>query len=34
MIDTNNFNVEFAFEIASVIQQYPNTLKGHGKMKD
>ena len=30
MINTNNFNVEFAFETASIIQQYPNNLKGHG----
>ena len=34
MIDTDDLNGEFAFEIASVIQQFPNNFKGLGKMKD
>ena len=33
-INTDDLNGEFAFEIASVIQQYPNNFKGLGKTKD
>ena len=34
MIDTDGLNGEFAFEIASIVRQYPNNFKGLGKMKD
>ena len=34
MIDIDDLNGEFAFEIASIIQQHPNNFKGLGKMKD
>ena len=33
IIYTDNLNCEFAFEIASIIQQYPNNLKRLEKMK-
>ena len=34
MIYADDLNGEFAFEMASVVQQYPNNFKGLGKMKD
>ena len=34
MIDTDNLNGEFVFEISSIVRQYPNNFKGLGKMKD
>ena len=34
IIHTDNLNGDFAFEIASIIQQYPNNFKGLAKMKD
>ena len=34
MIDIDDLNGEFAFEIASIIQQHPNNFKGLRKMKD
>ena len=33
-INTDDLNGEFAFEISSLIQQYPNNFKGLGKTKD
>ena len=34
MIDTVKSKREFAFDIASIIQQYPYNFKGLGKMKN
>ena len=34
MIDTDESKGEFAFDIASIIQQYPDSFKGLGKMKN
>ena len=34
MIDTDESKGEFAFDIASVIQQHPDNFKGLGKMKN
>lgn len=34
MIDTGNLKGEFRFEIASIIQLFPNNFKGLGKMED
>ena len=33
MIDTDESKGEFAFDITSIIQQYPDNFKGLGKMK-
>lgn len=33
MIDADSINGEFAFEIAFIVEQYPNNLKGLRKMK-
>ena len=33
MINTDDLNSQFAFDIASIVQQYPNNFKGPGKMK-
>ena len=33
MIDTDESKGEFAFDMASIIQQYPDNFKGLGKMK-
>ena len=33
MIDTDESKGEFALDMASIIQQYPDNFKGLGKMK-
>ena len=33
MINTDDLNSQFAFDITSIVQQYPNNFKGPGKME-